>query len=46
MGLIFFWGLWLIISDSAFAVITIIVTIKGLADLKVMFQELRRQISH
>ncbi|HVN79783.1 MAG TPA: hypothetical protein VMW38_12350 [Terriglobia bacterium] len=46
MGLIFFWGLWLIVSGLAFAVITVIVTIKGLADLSSMFRELRKQQGH
>ncbi len=43
MGLIFFWGAWLIISDVAFAVITVVVTIKGFSDLSRMFQALKRQ---
>ena len=46
MGLVFFWGVWLIISGMAFAVITIIVTIKGVADLNFMFRELRKQQPH
>ncbi len=43
MGLPLFWGLWLIISGTAFALITIVVTIKGFADLRFMFKELRKQ---
>jgi hypothetical protein len=43
MELPVFWALWLIISGSAFALITIIVTIKGFTDLSHMFRELRRQ---
>ena len=46
MGLVFFWALWLIISGLAFAVITVIVTVKGVADLNFMFRELRKQQLH
>jgi hypothetical protein len=43
MDLPVFWALWLIISGSAFASITVVVTIKGFTDLRHMFRELRRQ---
>jgi hypothetical protein len=38
-----FWGIWLIISGTAFAGITIIVAWKGLADLRAMFHDLRAE---
>jgi hypothetical protein len=43
MTFIHFWEAWLIISGAAFALITIVVTVKGFADLSFMFQELRKQ---
>ena len=38
-----FWELNLIVSGTAFAVITAIVAVRGLADLKSMFASLSRQ---
>ena len=35
-----FWRAWLIISGLAFAGITLIVAVKGLADLRSMFRDL------
>ena len=35
-----FWGVWLIISGATFAGITVIVALKGFADLRAMFRNL------
>lgn len=35
-----FWGAWIILSGLTFAGITIIVAVKGLADLRAMFRDL------
>jgi hypothetical protein len=32
-----FWAVWLVISGAAFAIITLIVAIKGFEDLRSMF---------
>ena len=43
-----FWAAWLVISGVAFAVITLIVAVKGLRDLLAMFAGLsvKRQVEH
>jgi len=33
----YFWGTWLLISGVAFAVITLVVAVKGFQDLRAMF---------
>ncbi len=32
-----FWAVWLVISGAAFAIITLIVAVKGFQDLRAMF---------
>jgi uncharacterized protein (DUF2141 family) len=36
-----FWGVWLLLSGIAFALITVIVAVRGFKDLKFMFEGLR-----
>jgi hypothetical protein len=36
----FFWEAWLIVSGVAFAVITLVVAVKGFQDLRAMFSGL------
>lgn len=38
-----FWTVWLVISGASFALITGIVTVLGLRDLKEMFRSLEHQ---
>ena len=38
-----FWTLWLLIAGGAFAIITIVVIVKGGPDLREMLRQLRRQ---
>ena len=38
-----FWTFWLVVSGAAFAVITLIVIVKGGPDLRQMLRELKRQ---
>ncbi|HEU5235015.1 MAG TPA: hypothetical protein VFU50_19315 [Terriglobales bacterium] len=38
-----FWTVWLAISGASFALITVIVTVRGLRDLKAMFRSLEHQ---
>jgi hypothetical protein len=33
----YFWAVWLVISGAAFAIITLIVAVKGFQDLRSMF---------
>ena len=35
-----FWTIWLVISGASFALITVIVTVLGLRDLRAMFRSL------
>ncbi len=39
-----FWTVWLVISGASFALITAIVTVLGLRDLKAMFRSLEHQL--
>lgn len=39
-GWVHFWGIWLIISGTTFAGITLIVAWKGFSDLRSMFRDL------
>jgi hypothetical protein len=34
---IYFWAAWLVISGAAFSIITLVVAMKGLQDLRAMF---------
>jgi hypothetical protein len=36
----YFWAVWLVISGVAFAVITLVVAVKGFQDLRAMFSGL------
>jgi hypothetical protein len=38
-----FWTIWLLVAGSAFAFITLVVTLKGFADLREMFTGLGEQ---
>jgi hypothetical protein len=38
-----FWTAWLVIAGASFALITVLVTVFGIRDLKNMFRELREQ---
>jgi hypothetical protein len=44
----YFWAAWLVISGVAFAVITVIVAVKGYRDLRAMFAGLsgKKQAGH
>jgi hypothetical protein len=44
----YFWAAWLVISGMAFAVITLVVAVKGFRDLRAMFAGLsvKRQVDH
>ena len=39
----FFWALSLMVAGAAFAIITVVVIIKGVPDLREMLRQLRRQ---
>jgi hypothetical protein len=36
-----FWAVWLVVSGAAFAIITVVVTIKGFGDVKRMLSGLK-----
>lgn len=38
-----FWTIWLAVSGASFALITVIVSVLGLRDLKAMFRSLEHQ---
>lgn len=37
-----FWAIWLVLAGAAFAVITLIVAVKGFQDLRTMFAGLKQ----
>jgi hypothetical protein len=39
----FFWTVFLLVAGTSFAFITVVVTVKGLKDLREMFSHLRQQ---
>ena len=42
-GWALFWTVWLVIAGTSFALITVIVSVLGFRDLKILFRMLREQ---